>query len=147
MNEDDAIGDTSTEGVIIFISDAEGTIDDNSTRGVTVVRPGVVRDGNTQRCEVFLNWAGSDIFNEWRFSSCTVDNGSLLSPIVYGRFGWTALKVPASSVGTVRIGVGNIPVNETTARVKIDGLIGYRISPAPVGWLSAPGISLPGPIN
>lgn len=40
-----------------------------------------------------------------------------------------------------------IPVNETTARVKIDGLIGYRISPAPVGWFSAPGISLSGPIN
>lgn len=66
---------------------------------------------------------------------------------MYGTFGWAALKVPASNVGTVRIGVVNIPVNETKARVKIDGLIGYRIYPEPVGWFSAPAISLPGPIN
>lgn len=72
--------------------------------GATIISAGVYRSGNTQQCQVYLFWSGTDVFNALRFSSLTVKNTSDLFPITYGTFGAKTFNTVGSSTGSVLVG-------------------------------------------
>lgn len=103
--------------------------------GATIIT-GVYRSGNTQQCQVYLFWSGTDVFNALRFTSLTVKNTSDLFPITYGTFGAKTYSTVGSSTGSVLVGTVNIPTNVTQVRITANGLQMYRIYPSPAGWIS-----------
>lgn len=127
---------------------AEGTIisGDARTRGATVLAAYTIRSGNTEKCEIYLSWAGTDLYSSWKFSSCTIDNaGVLIFNEEYGTIKGATKNVTAAAAGTVKLGEVNIPTDVTQARIKISGLQGYNLTSA--SWLSASVVSKLGDIN
>lgn len=130
---------------IPIYTSADGAIGNTSTRGDSILAIFIIRDGTTENCEVYLSWSGTDLYNAWKFTSCTIDNGNLLFNKVYGTISGTTKYVSGAAVGTVKLGDVNIPSDVTKARALISGLQGYNMNSA--SWLSAAIVGKLGNIN
>lgn len=147
-------GNNSLTASFPIFTSAEGTIgnsknDPNTGNSITedsILTTSIIRDGNTEDCEIYLNWSGTDLYNAWKFTSCTVDNaGILIFHKEYGEIDGTTKYVTAASKGTVKLGEVKIPTDVTRARVNISGLQGYNMNSG--SWLSALIIGKLGNIN
>lgn len=132
-NELDIVEDTQSELFtdesfpLVYVDATDGG-DFAESRALSFLTVGIVRSGNTQKCEVYLNWGGPDIYGGWRFSSATVDNGSFLNPVVYGTIPKKSVYPPADSIGSVKLGDVQIPAGIKRVRVKLPDLAGYNVS-------------------
>jgi len=107
---------------------AEGVLGGPRARaGSNVLGGFLIRDGNSERVQVYLSWSGTKLISAWRFNSATIDNGSLLRPTVFGTLGQTIRNITASTKGSVHFGNVNIPVSETHGRIRFSNLQGYSM--------------------
>lgn len=112
---------------------------------VDTVRPYLIRSGNTEKVEVYLNYAGDTIASGVAFSSITISSTSLLWSKDYGVikpdngnslvYGW----FPAAVFGSARFGSVNIPIDVENVLVKTKGLKFYSMGTS--SWLSMTNIS------
>lgn len=117
-------------------TNAEGMITNSATAEDTVLAITIIRNGNTETCEVYLYWSGSDYYNAWKFTECEVcDAGILFWKDVYGTISGTTKYVTAAATGSVKLGEVSIPTDITEAKANISGLQGYCLSTA--SWRSA----------
>ncbi len=130
-------GNNSETPTAIILSDAAKTPMLSSEN--TEVYTSVIRSGNTERCEVYLTWSGTDLYNSFRFKSLTIKSPSFLFPHDYGVFGndisYSKYNFPAASVGSVYVGVVSIPTDVDQVRSEANDFQGFNINTD--SWISA----------
>ena len=109
------------------------------SKGATIISASVIRSGTSNSCELYLNWAGDEMYSAFRYKTITVKSTSLLFPETYATFGngstYTTKNVTAAIAGSVKIGNLTIDSGVTKVKVNSSGLQGYNMKSA--SWLSA----------
>jgi hypothetical protein len=116
-------------------NNAENRIAHPRTRGITMLYLYVIRNGATEKCEVILQWEGTDLYSAWKFTSCLVKSTNLLFPTTYGTIDGSTKITGAMATGTVLLGYVNIPTNVTHVSVNVFDVQGYCYS-GDVGFTS-----------
>lgn len=130
----------SREDYYDFLRSESSDANSPSSRAGTLANIGlsVIRSGNTSRCELYLHWNGTDIFNSFRYKRIRITNGSLLFPTVYLDLGdgstYQFLGVVAATQGSKIIKQFNLDVGIDEVTASVAGLEGYSMSK---GWLPA----------
>ena len=109
----------------------------------------LIRSYNTEDVEVYFQWAGTEMLNKVRCTNLTVDDGSLLKPVIYdtleiGSGIYTQWGFPAAYSGTAKLHDVKILLSQTSARVRATNLMVYSLES---GWQSVNYIGKSGLIN
>ena len=89
---------------------------------------GVIRDGSSEDCELYLYWMGTSRYDGWRFKEVVLSNGSSVNYKEYDSIGdgseYNTYEVDSSSFSEVKLGDVTIPESVSRVKIEFDSLEG-----------------------
>lgn len=107
------------------------------TKGRTNITMCVIRNSGTN-CELYVKWAGSDLYNSFRYKRMIVRKNSTIDKEVYlnqyDQYKWFYVNAPATAIGFAHAAYLNIPTNVSKIYIEARQFQGYNLSAA--SWVA-----------